>query len=99
MDEPLITRNKMAPPGSTETTSGSASVRSFARNASYFTSCRSGGAALPPGAIAPIALATGLVAAGGMLIPAIVPGALAAGLDGAAAGMFIPAMALGFAAT
>ena len=43
-----MTRNRIVPPGSTWITSGSASVRSLARKASYFTSFRSGPAdALP----------------------------------------------------
>ncbi len=57
--ELLMTRSSTRPPGSTLTTSGSRSVRSLARNASYFTSFKSGLAAMPPmampgiGAIAP----------------------------------------------
>src|SRR5262245_47962148 len=41
-------RSSTRPPGSTLTTSGSPSVRSLARNASYFTSFKSGLAAAPP---------------------------------------------------
>ena len=42
-----MTRSSTRPPGSTLTTSGSPSVRSLARNASYVTSFRSGLAAAP----------------------------------------------------
>ncbi|OLB77955.1 MAG: hypothetical protein AUI16_04925 [Alphaproteobacteria bacterium 13_2_20CM_2_64_7] len=47
-----MTRNSTRPPGSTLTTAGSASVRSLARNASYFTSFRSGLSIAIPGAVA-----------------------------------------------
>src|ERR671934_209710 len=52
-------RSNTRAPGSTLTTSGSASVRSLARKASYLTSLRSGLAAAPmlmPGAMAGAAL-------------------------------------------
>src|SRR5689334_10666994 len=48
MEEPLMIRSSTRAPGSTLITSGSASVRSLARKASYLTSFRSGAAPAPP---------------------------------------------------
>ena len=51
-----MTRSSTRPPGSTLTTSGSPSVRSLVRNASYVTSFKSGlpASIVMPGAIVPI---------------------------------------------
>ena len=63
-------RSSTRPPGSTLTTSGSPSVRSLARNASYFTSFKSGLAAMAP-----------MVMPGAIVIPFMPPDA---GADGEA---------------
>src|SRR5262249_52033771 len=58
-----MTRSSTRPPGSTLTTSGSSSVRSLARNASYFTSFKSGLAVAP----------SMLMAGGGAIVPRAPP--------------------------
>ena len=76
-----MSRNSTRPPGSTLTTSGSPSVRSFARNASYLTSFKSGLAAAPPmampGTIVPLAFPFTFAGAGAEgELPVIAPGGM-----------------------
>ena len=64
MEELLMIRSSIVSPGSTAITSGSESVRSLARKASYFTSLRSG---FPP-AMPGIPAIPGLVGLAGIRI-------------------------------